>query len=287
MCHFYLLIKQFLYLPALVLILFYFKHNLVTFRLYYIDNEGSIPLNQQPSFHSSPTNRPRADGPGSPLFISFQIVAAVIPLAAPVNTFGDLRFLRQFNAFHNPFIEFIKSGAVDNVADVLLALDRLGVNIFLDVGVAVLDHLHDALLVAPLDKVFGKTRVLLAGTSQQHNAEVMFFAARPCAGRAVRDADTTADAQVGVPLNLAVDHRERADGTFIAVFDALLAADATVFIILRLRHADDTEIIHAHLRAVIGAAGEGNLHVQVVRENHLFHLAGKSTCVITAERTDA
>ena len=168
-----------------------------------------------------------------------------------------------------------------------LAFNGFLVDVFLGEGVAVLDDLEDALLVGPFEEVLCEAGVLFAGAAQEDEAEVVFLAPGPGAGRAIGDADAAADAEVGVALNLAVHDLEGADRPLLAVFDALFTADTAVGVVLGLGHSDDAEVIHADLGAVIGAAGEGDFHVQVVGVDELVHLAGKVGGVIAAEGTEA
>ena len=96
-----------------------------------------------------------------------------------------------------------------------------------------------------------------------------------------------ADAEVGIALDLAVDDFEGADGALVAVFDALFAAYAAVGVVLGLGHTDDAEVIHTDFTAVVGAAGEGDFHVQIVGEDEFVHLPGELCGVIAAEGAEA
>ena len=165
----------------------------------------------------------------------------------------------------------------------LLALEGVLVNVLLHIGVAVLDDLADALFVRPADEVLGQTGILLARAAHDHDPEILLLASGPGAGRTVSDADAAADAEIGVSDDLAVYHLQSACGADLAVFDALLAPHAAIGIILGLRHADDAEVVHAHLAAVIGAAGKGHLHVEIVGEDQLVHLLRESCRVVAAE----
>ena len=115
----------------------------------------------------------------------------------------------------------------------------------------------------------------------------MFLTSGPSSGGTVGDTDTAADALLRVADYLSVHERERVDRALLTVLDALLAGHAAVRVVLRLCHADDAKVRHAHLRAVIRAAGEGNLHVAVVRENHILHLLRKCGRVVAAEGTES
>ena len=167
------------------------------------------------------------------------------------------------------------------------AFDGFFIDVFFGEDVAVFDDLEDALFVSPLDEVFGEAGVLFAGAAEDDQAEVVFFASGPCAGRTVGDADAAADAEVGIALDLAVDDFEGADGALVAVFDALFAAYAAVGVVLGLGHADDAEVVHTDFTAVVGAAGEGDFHVQVVGEDEFVHLPGELCGVIAAEGAEA
>ena len=165
--------------------------------------------------------------------------------------------------------------------------DGFFIDVFFGEDVAVFDDLEDALFVSPLDEVFGEAGVLFAGAAQDDQAEVVFFAPCPGACRAVGDADAAAYAEVGITLDLAVDDFEGADGALVAVFDALFAAYAAVGVVLGLGHTDDAEVIHTDFTAVVGAAGEGDFHVQVVGEDEFVHLPGELCGVIAAEGAEA
>ena len=169
----------------------------------------------------------------------------------------------------------------------LFVFHGVGVDVLLDVGVAVLHHLQDAFFVAPLDEILRETRVLLSGAAQEDQAEVMLFASGPCAGGAVGNADAAANALRGVADYFAVHQRQGAYGAAFAVVDAGFAGDAAVFVVLRLCHADDAEVRHADFAAVVGTAGEGDLHVAVVGVDLILHLLGEGCGVIAAEGAQA
>ena len=133
----------------------------------------------------------------------------------------------------------------------LLALVCVRVDVLFDIRVGILHDIHDALLVRPLDEVLSKSRILLACSAEKHKSEVVLLAPGPCSCRAVSYADAAADAEVSVAHDLAVDQRQRSDGTDVAVLDALLAAHAAIRVILRLGHSDDSEVVHADFAAVI------------------------------------
>ena len=174
-------------------------------------------------------------------------------LAAPVDAARDFRLFVQVHVLQDPFAELIKTCPVHDVTDVLFALKGVGINILLHISVGVLDHLEDALLVRPFDEVLCQTRILLAGASHDDNAEIVLLAPCPGAGRAVGDAYTASDALGGIPHHFAVDKGESSHGTDVTVLDALLAAHAAVRIILGFRHADEAEVVHPHLAAVVKA----------------------------------
>ena len=165
----------------------------------------------------------------------------------------------------------------------LFSFQRVGIDIFLHVGVGVLYHLEDALFIGPLDEILRQPGILLAGTSHNDDTEIMLFAPGPGPGRAVGDADAAADALLCIPDHFAVDQREGADRPDIAVFDTLFTANAAVGIILGFRHADEAEVVHPDLAAVIGTAGKGNLDMQMVGEDHLVHLSGQGGGIVAAE----
>ena len=219
--------------------------------------------------------------------VLFQVITPVISLAAPVDAGGDFGFVGEFDAFHDVFEEGLEACAVDDVTDVFFAFNGFFVDVFFGKGVAVLDDLEDTLFVSPFDEVLGEAGVLFAGAAQQDKAEVVFFASGPCTGGAIGDADAAADAEVGVALDFAVDDFESADGALVAVFYALFAAYTAVRVVLGLGHADDAEVVHTDFSAVIGAAGEGDFHVQVVGEDEFVHLPCELCGVIAAEGAEA
>lgn len=88
---------------------------------------------------------------------------AVVVLAAPVEDGCYFSLGVQLYPVKNPFLEFLETGPVHDVADMLLVFYRIGIDVFFDVGIAVLDDFHDTLFIAPFDEIFGKTGILLAG----------------------------------------------------------------------------------------------------------------------------
>ena len=78
-----------------------------------------------------------------------KFVRSVVVLAAPVDAGRDFRLLRKLYAFHDILEELLISGPVDDIAYVFLSFKGVLVNILLDIRVAVLDDLKDALLVCP------------------------------------------------------------------------------------------------------------------------------------------
>lgn len=89
-----------------------------------------------------------------------------------------------------------------------------------------------------------------------------------------------------IALRAIVVAAECAAGFFLADFDAGAAADAALRIKLWFGHADDAKIVHAYLGAVVWAAGEGDLKMQVVGKNRLFNTAREGGGVIASKRTD-
>ena len=115
-------------------------------------------------------------------------------LTAPVKPFSHFCLIRKFHAFHDPLIEFIEAGAVHDISYVLLGFKSVRIDVFLNIGIAVSDHLKDAFFIGPLDEVFSESGILLACAALENDSEVTFFAPGPCAGWAVGDADSAADA---------------------------------------------------------------------------------------------
>ena len=72
----------------------------------------------------------------------------------------------------------------------------------------------------------------------------------------------------------------------ITAFDTGAAAYTAAGIVLRFGHADNAEIMHPGFDTVVGAAGEGNLKMQVIGENSLFNPFCKGRRIVVSERTD-
>ena len=62
---------------------------------------------------------------------------AVVVLAAPVNFLGDLGLFTEGDIPEDILLKLFKAGAVHNVADVLLVLNRLRVDVLFDIGVGI------------------------------------------------------------------------------------------------------------------------------------------------------
>lgn len=98
----------------------------------------------------------------------------------------------------------------------------------------------------------------------------MLLTSGPCTGRAIYGTGTTSDTLIGIANDLSVHHGESSYRTTAAVLHALFAAYATGRIILGLGLTDNTEVIQACMRTVIGTTGAGNLYVVIIGEDHLI-----------------
>ena len=114
----------------------------------------------------------------------------------------------------------------------------------------------------------------------------MLLASGPCAGRAIYGTDTTSDTLIGIANDLSVHHGESSYRTTAAVLHALFAAYATGRIILGLGLTDNTEVIQACMRTVIGTTGAGNLYVVIIGEDHLIDFRCQFLGVIATEGTE-
>ena len=142
-------------------------------------------------------------------------------LAAPIELLLDLCLFRQNDVFENILLELLKSRAVHNIADVLLMLHSVGIDVFFDIGVGVFDELQGALLITPFDEILRQAGISLAGTAQQHDAEIVLGAACPGPGGAIDHAYAAADAFGRITRHLAVDQRQGVDGAAAAEIHAL------------------------------------------------------------------
>ena len=71
----------------------------------------------------------------------------VVVLAAPVYLLGDFRLLAECHILEDVLLELLKAGAIHNVADVLLVLNRIRIDVLLDVRVGICRDAENALLV--------------------------------------------------------------------------------------------------------------------------------------------
>ena len=101
------------------------------------------------------------------------------------------------------------------------------------------------------------------------------------------DADAAANAAGLIADYLEIDKLEGTDASAGTVVYTLAAGYTALGVILGLRHADDAEICHADLGAVIGTAGKGDLHMPVRGEDILLHLSGQICCVVAAEGAES
>ena len=145
-----------------------------------------------------------------------KLIRSVVVLAAPVDAGRDFRLLGKLYAFHYVLEELLIAGSVHDVSHVFLALKSVLVDILLDIRIAVLDDLKDALLVCPADEVLRETGILLACAAHNDDAEIVFFAPCPRAGRAIIDAYAAAYAEIGISHNLAVHKLQGAGGADLA-----------------------------------------------------------------------
>ena len=82
----------------------------------------------------------------------------------------------------------------------------------------------------------------------------------------IGDTDPAAYTFFCVPDNLIIFHVESVYRKLITAFDTGAAAYTAAGIVLRFGHADNAEIMHPGFDTVVGAAGEGNLKMQVIGE---------------------
>ena len=185
------------------------------------------------------------------IFVSSQVVVAVVALGVPVHTRGALALLGKLDILERPLAELVETNTVDDVANMLLALGRVGVDVLLDEGIGVLYDLHDGVLVHPAQPVLRQSRVLLARSARDLDAEVVLGAARPGTRGAVDHAHATANATVLVAHDLALLQPERAHRAALTPVHALAAANAAVGVVLGLGHANDAKVVQGHVRAVV------------------------------------
>lgn len=114
----------------------------------------------------------------------------------------------------------------------------------------------------------------------------MLLTSGPCTGRAIYGTDTTSDTLIGITNDLSIHHGESSYRTTAAVLHALFAAYATGRIILGLGLTDNTEVIQACMRTVIGTTGAGNLYVVIIGEDHLIDFRCQFLGVIATEGTE-
>ena len=81
--------------------------------------------------------QPRVFAQGCPFPGIDSAAVAVVVLAAPVNFLGDLGLFTEGDIPEDILLKLLKAGAVHNVADVLLVLNRLRVDVLLDIGVGI------------------------------------------------------------------------------------------------------------------------------------------------------
>lgn len=100
----------------------------------------------------------------------------VVMISSPIQSCGYFRLGRELDSLHDVFAEFFKSRTVHDITDMLLMFYGIGIYIFFNVGVGILNDFEDAFLVAPFDEVLSEARISLSGSAEQNKPEVVFFA---------------------------------------------------------------------------------------------------------------
>ena len=206
--------------------------------------------------------------------------------SSPINRRHDLCPFGELNVLQRPALKFFKAGAVHNVADVFLTTRSVGIDVLAHIVVSIQNDLDDAFLVCPLDEVLAHAGILLAGSAQQGQAVILLLTASPCTVGTVDDTLAAADALLGISDGTEVLECQCAHRLRLAFLNAGSTADTAVRLKLGLGHTHNAEIVHSDLVAVIGAASQGNLEVQIVGEYGLLDPLGKSGGIVTSIRTD-
>jgi hypothetical protein len=189
----------------------------------------------------------------------------------------------QFNTFQHFIAEDRIPRSDHKVSDVFFG--ESFINMFINELESVFDNLYDDIFIRPLDKLFSDTRVLFSGAT--HNEDIVKFnrIACPGSGRTFEDALAASDTSPLIAFHLSFMHTQRPRNLVYAVLDACFAADAALVIVLWFNHPHNPEIVHACFNAVIGAPGEGDFNMVVIRIDFLLNPLRQRSGVIVGKRT--
>ena len=113
-----------------------------------------------------------------------------------------------------------------------------------------------------------------------------FLTSCPCSGRTFRYADSTSHTLFLIAHNPVILHFQCIYRELIAAFYTGSAGYATVRIILRFCHSDDSKVMHSRLDTIICTACKSNFKMKIIRENSFLNPLCKSRCIIVSKRTD-
>ena len=153
-------------------------------------------VTNKPVHHLNPTAHNYSD----PLFSE-----SVIMEPTPVHCRCHFSLLWQGYIFQNEFFEFFKSGAVHDIANMFLMLNRIRINIFFNIGICVFHHFQNAFFIAPFDEILSQAGIPFPCTAKQDDPEIMFLRTGPCTGRTISDTDTAAYAFLWIADHFALD----------------------------------------------------------------------------------
>lgn len=181
----------------------------------------------------------------------------------------------QFYAVQNDFLEFLITCPIDKVT--AMEILRLVIHDPCGKFLPVFQYTQDYILGGPVEEHFAGTGRLTAGAATQNHPIELSLLAGPGAGGTGAHTLTAAYTAAGVLLHLADGRigRQNPGGAVLAGPHAGAACDAAFGVICHARHADNTEIAHMSLVAVIGAAGDVDLDVVVAGEDDGLNLPGQ------------
>lgn len=130
-------------------------------------------------------------------------------MPCPVNGVFDDGAGIQFHAIHGPFFKFFKTGAVNDVADVIFCRQEHPGRCNWSQTVGVFDDFDNRIFGGPDQEVFSQPGIPFAGTTHDHQSVVGFRAAGPGPGGAVDDTfQAAAHTFFSVADNPVVFHRQ-------------------------------------------------------------------------------
>ncbi len=202
----------------------------------------------------------------------------------PEDAVSDHGFRVEGDAAQHPLLELVITGPVDKVTHVQVdgfAIQHLGLELE-----QVLDHRMQHILGHPVEEQLAGTRGLLAGAPPQLDHVELLGIPLPGEGRAGQHAFATTDALALLLHRFAMLDGETIHRVVAACLDAGAAADTALGIEMDLGDAEDAEVGHVGLGAVVGAAGDHHLEVIGVGVEVFLHPLGQPGAVDIALLAD-